>query len=146
MINGRLCEGAVHAKSGRQTHIQKHIRQDTRGMRGKARRADKDDESGNRRDEKTGEERITKEGRPHISAQPKWVAPQHLRCGKQRRIDSVLFQKRDYIFCIIFAERKVIIYTQHSASSLNLLVGYRIISDFFNIVPKHADSSLLPRR
>jgi hypothetical protein len=31
-------------------------------MRGKARRADKDDESGNRRDEKTGEERIRKEG------------------------------------------------------------------------------------
>ena len=42
--------------------IQKRIRQDTRGMRRKARRADKDDESGDRRDEKASEERITKEG------------------------------------------------------------------------------------
>ena len=39
---------AVHAESGRQTHIQEHIRQDTRGMRGKARRADQNHESGNR--------------------------------------------------------------------------------------------------
>ena len=38
----------VHAESQRQTHIQERIRQDTRGMRGKARRADKNDESGNR--------------------------------------------------------------------------------------------------
>ena len=43
---------AVHSESQRQTHIQERIRQDTRGMRGKARRADKDDESGNRGDEK----------------------------------------------------------------------------------------------
>ena len=28
--------GAVHTESQRQTHIQKRIRQDTRGMRGKA--------------------------------------------------------------------------------------------------------------
>jgi len=59
--------GTVHAKSQRQTHIQECVRQDTRGMRGKARRADKDDESGNRRDEK-GETGIRKgattNGRP----------------------------------------------------------------------------------
>jgi hypothetical protein len=42
----------VHTKSQRQTHIQERVRQDTRGMRGKARRADKNHESGNRGDEK----------------------------------------------------------------------------------------------
>ena len=54
--------GAVHAESQRQTHLQECICQDTRGMRGKARRADQNHESGNRRDEKENEERITKEG------------------------------------------------------------------------------------
>ena len=44
------------------THIQERVCQDTRGMRRKAGRAYKADESGNRRDEKTGEERIRKEG------------------------------------------------------------------------------------
>ena len=52
----------VHTESERQTHIQKRIRQDTRGMRGKARRAYKNDESGNRGDEKASEKHITKEG------------------------------------------------------------------------------------
>ena len=52
----------VHTESQWQTHIQECLRQDTRGMRGKARRADKDDESGNRGDEKTSEERITHRG------------------------------------------------------------------------------------
>ena len=60
--------GAVHAESGRQTHIQERICQNTRGMRGKARRVDKDDESRNRRDEKASEERIRKEGRTKRSA------------------------------------------------------------------------------
>ena len=32
-----MVRGAVHAKSQRQAHLQKRIRQDTRGMRGKAR-------------------------------------------------------------------------------------------------------------
>ena len=49
-------------ESQRKTHIEERVRQDTRGMRGKARRADQNHESGNRRDEKGGEERITKEG------------------------------------------------------------------------------------
>ena len=53
---------AVHAESGRQTHIQERICQNTRGMRGKARRADKDDESGNCGVEKGSEERIRREG------------------------------------------------------------------------------------
>ena len=44
--------GAVHTENQRQTHIQERICQDARGMRGKAGRADKDDESGNCRDEK----------------------------------------------------------------------------------------------
>ena len=47
--------GAVHTESQRQTHIQECLRQDTRGMRRKARQADKNDESGNRRDEKGSE-------------------------------------------------------------------------------------------
>ena len=68
----------VYTESQRQTHLQECICKDTRGMRGKARRADKDDESGNRGDEKGGEERITKEGRPRT------VAPQYLRCSRQR--------------------------------------------------------------
>ena len=63
-----IIRGAVHAESQRQTHIQERIRQDTRGMRRKARRADKNHESGDRGDEKGSEERIRKEGRPHISA------------------------------------------------------------------------------
>ena len=40
--------GTVHTESERQTHIQERIRQDTRGMRRKARRTDKNDESRNR--------------------------------------------------------------------------------------------------
>ena len=47
--------GAVHAESQRQTHIQECLRKDTRGMRGKARRADQNHESGNCGDEKGGE-------------------------------------------------------------------------------------------
>ncbi len=39
----------------RQTHIQECIRKDTRGMRGKARVADKANEKRNRRDKKEGE-------------------------------------------------------------------------------------------
>ena len=54
--------GAVHAESERQTHIQERIRKNTRGMRGKARRADKNHESGNRRNEKGSEKRITFRG------------------------------------------------------------------------------------
>ena len=53
--------------------------QDTRGMRGKARRADQNHESGNCGDEKGNEERIRKEGRPRT------VTPQNLRCRKQRK-------------------------------------------------------------
>ena len=52
----------VHAESQRQTHIQECLRQDTKGMRGKARGADKDDESRNCGDEETSEERITHRG------------------------------------------------------------------------------------
>ena len=70
--------GAVHTKSQQQAHLQECVRQDTRGMRGKARRADKDDESRNRRDEETSVKRITKEGRPRT------VALQYLGCGNQR--------------------------------------------------------------
>ena len=73
----------VHAKSQRQTNIQECLRKDTRGMRGKARRADKDDESRNCGDEKASEERIRKEGRPRT------VAPQNLRRRKQRKAKSV---------------------------------------------------------
>ena len=51
----------IHTESQRQAHIQERVRQDTRRMREKARRADKNDESRNRRDEK-GETGITKEG------------------------------------------------------------------------------------
>ena len=40
--------GAVYAESERQTHLQECLRKDTRGMRGKARRADQNHESGNR--------------------------------------------------------------------------------------------------
>ena len=50
----------VHAESKRQTHIQKCLRKDTRGMRGKARGADKNDESRNRRDEKGGKRLMNK--------------------------------------------------------------------------------------
>ena len=39
--------GAVHTESEWQTHIQERICQDTRGMRGKARRADQNYESRN---------------------------------------------------------------------------------------------------
>ena len=42
----------VHTKSQWQTNIQERVRQDTREMRGKARRADKGDESGDCRNEK----------------------------------------------------------------------------------------------
>ena len=55
------------------------LRQDTREMRGKACGADKNHESGNRRDEKGSKERIRKEGRPRT------VAPQNLRRWKQRK-------------------------------------------------------------
>ena len=58
--------------------LQKCLCQDTRGMRGKTRRADQNHESGNRGDEKDSEERIRKEGRPRT------VAPQKLRRSKQR--------------------------------------------------------------
>ena len=63
------------------------------------------------------------EGRPHISAMPKWVALQYLGFGKQGRRGLVLLQKRNYVFGIIFAEWKFIINTQCSANSLDLLVG-----------------------
>ena len=43
-------------------------------MRGKAGGVDKDDESGDRRDEKGSEERITKEGWPKRSALNIWYA------------------------------------------------------------------------
>ena len=60
--------GAVHAESQRQAHLQKRIRQDTRGMRGKARRADKKDESRNRIRKEKGKTGIRKgattNGRP----------------------------------------------------------------------------------
>ena len=69
---------AIHAESKRQAHIQERVRQDTRGMRGKTRRADKNHESGNREDEKTSKERITTEGRPRT------VAPQKLSRRKQK--------------------------------------------------------------
>ena len=45
-----------------EAYIQELICQNRRGMRGKARRADKNHDSGNRGDEKTSEERIRKEG------------------------------------------------------------------------------------
>ena len=54
--------GAVHAESQRKTHLQECLCQDTRGMRRKARRADKNNESGNRGDEKGSKERITHRG------------------------------------------------------------------------------------
>ena len=61
---------AVHSESQRQTHIQERIRQDTRGMRGKARRADKNDESRNRSREEKGKTGIRKGGdherSPHL--------------------------------------------------------------------------------
>ena len=57
-----LVERSVHTESQRQTHLQECLRQDTRGMRGKARGADKDDESGNRGDEKGSKERLTHRG------------------------------------------------------------------------------------
>ena len=69
---------AVHAKSQRQTHIQKRVRKDTRGMRGKARRADKDDEIRNRGDEK-GNECLNERRADHA------VSPQNLRCSRQRK-------------------------------------------------------------
>ena len=53
---------AVYAKSQRQTHIQERVRQDTRGMRGKTRRAYKNDESGNRSREEKDETGIRKGG------------------------------------------------------------------------------------
>ena len=60
--------GAVHAESQRQTHLQKRVRQDTRGMRGKACRADKNDESRNRSRKEKGKTGIRKgattNGRP----------------------------------------------------------------------------------
>ena len=52
----------VYAESQRQTHIQERIRQDTRGMRRKARRADKDDESRNRSRKEKSETGIRKGG------------------------------------------------------------------------------------
>ena len=54
--------GAVHAESQRQTHIQKRIRQDTRGMRGKARRADQNYESRNRSRKEKGKTGVRKGG------------------------------------------------------------------------------------
>ena len=40
-------------------------------------------------EDKKGGERLNERGRPHISAQPKWVAPQKLRRRKQRIVQSV---------------------------------------------------------
>ena len=70
----------VHTESQRETHLEGLACQDTRRMRRKARRADKDDESGNCGDEKASEERIRKEGRPRT------VAPQKLSRRKQRKV------------------------------------------------------------
>ena len=53
----------------RQAKEVQRLRQDTRGMRRKARRADQNHESGNRRDEKGSEERITKRA-DEINRQP----------------------------------------------------------------------------
>ena len=68
LLFGNFIRGAVHAESERQTHIQERVCQDTRGMRGKARRADKEDESRNRSRKEKGENGIRKgattNGRP----------------------------------------------------------------------------------
>ena len=64
--------GAVHAESQRQANLQKCVCQDTRGMRGKARRADQNHESRNRSRKEEGETGIRKgattNGRPSIFA------------------------------------------------------------------------------
>ena len=78
ITNTAHCQAIQQKNSEWQMYLQECIRQDTRGMRGKARRADQNDESRNRRDEKTREERIRKDGRPRT------VAHQYLGCGKQR--------------------------------------------------------------
>ena len=55
--NGETIEEAFYTEfteSEWQTHIKECVRKDTRGMRRKARRADKNHESGNRGDEKSG--------------------------------------------------------------------------------------------
>ena len=70
---------SVHAESQRQTHLQERVRQDTRGLRGKARRADQNHESRNRSREEKGKKGIRKGGRPRT------VAPQKLRCSRQRK-------------------------------------------------------------
>ena len=71
----------VHAESQRQTHIQERVRQDTRGMRGKARRVDRGnegrDQSGEGEKETDGK-RIKKEG-DHGGR------PQKSACNKQRK-------------------------------------------------------------
>ena len=94
----------VHTESQRQTHIQECLRQDTRGMREKARRADKNHESRNRRDEKDSEERIMKEGRPRT------VAPQNLRCSRQRK-HFILYQKDKIFLCLV---------VHHTLSNMNI--------------------------
>ena len=53
---------AIHAESQRQAHLQERVCQDTRGMRGKARRADKEDESRNRSRKEKGKIGIRKGG------------------------------------------------------------------------------------
>ena len=71
MINDHLYEGRFTPTNADGKRISRNIyaqTTDKRGMRRKARRTDKDDESGNCGDEKGSEERIRKEGRPHISA------------------------------------------------------------------------------
>ena len=74
--NGVIVDGHNRYKiAQKHPHIQERIRQDTRGMRGKARRADKNDESGNRRDEKASEKRITKRA-DEINRQPSKFASQ----------------------------------------------------------------------
>ena len=47
MINDHLYDGRFHSESGWQTHIRERICKDTRGMRGKARRTDKNNENQN---------------------------------------------------------------------------------------------------
>ena len=80
---------AVHTESQWQTHIQECLRQDTRGMRRKARRADQNHESGNCGDEKTSEERITHRGETTYFGIAEMGHPQKLHRRKQRKAKSV---------------------------------------------------------
>ena len=69
--------GAVLTESQRKTHLQERICQDTRGMRGKARSADRGnegrDQSG-KGEKKTGGECVMTEGRPWRSPFNIWDA------------------------------------------------------------------------